>query len=192
MESAGDEASDAAEVERRLVSIRKGQAKLRVVADRGLQVCLHLRRGRLHGSASPRPRGAAGCMHVCVPPPSLSPCHPVLPNLSISLRPLHRSLATLRSWTSVRRGPTLGRSWWGPPASRCGWTPTMQTRRSCQVRGWVAWRGLKWWQGWVPGAGNRVRDNPGLSAGAGSLAFAFVHPACLPTSLQALWPSSAG
>lgn len=37
VESAGDEASDAAEVERRLVSIRKGQAKLRVVADRGLQ-----------------------------------------------------------------------------------------------------------------------------------------------------------
>jgi FKBP-type peptidyl-prolyl cis-trans isomerase (trigger factor) len=35
---AGDAADDAAEVERRLLSLRKGQAKLKVVADRGLQV----------------------------------------------------------------------------------------------------------------------------------------------------------
>lgn len=38
VESAGDEASDAAAVEEKLLSLRKGQAKLRVVADRGLQV----------------------------------------------------------------------------------------------------------------------------------------------------------
>lgn len=37
VESAGDEASDAQAVEDKVLSLRKGQAKLRVVADRGLQ-----------------------------------------------------------------------------------------------------------------------------------------------------------
>lgn len=38
VESSGDASTDAAAVEEKLLSVRKGQAKLKVVADRGLQV----------------------------------------------------------------------------------------------------------------------------------------------------------
>jgi len=38
VESAGDESTDLAAVEEKLLSLRKGRAKLQVVADRGLQV----------------------------------------------------------------------------------------------------------------------------------------------------------
>lgn len=190
VESAGDAAGDAAAVEEKLLSLRKGSAKLRVRPVGGW-AATSARRGRYLGQARqrrPAPRPAA-CIGVWRPPPArpFNPgCSTPTPRALLSSpsdgpsdgcrAPLQTcnparprrwcptaacSAAISPSSTSPPSAPTPGRSWWARRAAACASTPTTPTAPSCRVRAWAAGRAAGWVSGSVGGTSVLQAGCPG-------------------------------